>query len=196
MPEDVPIGDLFLSARFGEQLAWDELVERLAPLLWSVCRRFRLSDADADDVSQSVWLKLLERLAQINEPAALPGWLARTTERECLRVLDVGKRRRERETAIDGDVPSKPVGSSAEDLVEAAERNAAIRAGFAQLTPRCQELLRLLLHDPPLSYVEIGERLDTPVGGLGPTRARCVEKLRRSAPLVDFLQLDLDRGRQ
>jgi DNA-directed RNA polymerase specialized sigma24 family protein len=93
-------------------------------------------------------------------------------------------------------VPAGPASGTAEDLVETAERNAAIRAGFASLSPRCQELLRLLLHDPPLSYVEIGERLDTPVGGLGPTRARCLDKLRRSTPVADFLEIDFDRGRR
>jgi RNA polymerase sigma factor (sigma-70 family) len=195
MRDDSPIGDLFLRARFGEQLAWDQLVERLAPLLWSICRRYRLTDADADDVAQTVWLKLLERLTKINDPAALPGWLATTTERECLRVHDVGKRRQDRETPIEDDVPGAAGPSAAEELLESAERNAAIRAGFAMLSPRCQELLRLLLHDPPLSYVEIGARLDTPVGGLGPTRARCLERLRKSAPITVFLQPELDGGR-
>ena len=194
MRDDAPVADLFLRARFGEQLAWDELVERLAPLLWSICRRYRLSGADADDVSQTVWLKLLERLTQIHDPAALPGWLATTTERECLRVHDVGKRRQDRETPIEDDVPGESGPSTAEQLLESAERNAAVRAGFAMLSPRCQELLRLLLHDPPLSYVEIGERLDTPVGGLGPTRARCLEKLRKSTPVTAFLEPQLGGG--
>ncbi|MGY1603700.1 RNA polymerase sigma factor [Geodermatophilus sp. SYSU D00815] len=196
MGDDTPIGDLFLSARFGERLAWDALVERLAPLLWSICRRYRLPDADADDVAQSVWLKLLERLTTINDPAALPGWLATTTERECLRVRELGRRRLDREQAIEDDVPADPGPASAERLVEDAERNAAIRAGFALLSPRCQELLKLLLHDPPLSYVEIGRRLDTPVGGLGPTRARCLDKLRRSDPVTALLSPGPDGDRR
>jgi RNA polymerase sigma factor (sigma-70 family) len=195
MPDEAPIAELFLRARFGDQPAWEELVERLAPLLWSVCRRFRLAEADAADVAQGVWLRLLERLGQINEPAALPGWLARTTERECLRVLDVAKRRKNRETIIEDDVAGGPGPPSAEDVLETAERNAAVRAGFAELSRRCQELLRLLLHDPPLPYVEIARRLGTPVGGLGPTRARCLEKLRRSVHVTAFLSPQLDGGR-
>jgi len=192
MRDDAPVADLFLRARFGEQLAWDQLVERLAPLLWSICRRYRLSDADADDVAQTVWLKLLERLTQINDPAALPGWLATTTERECLRVHGQGKRRQDHESPIEDDVPAGPGPATAESVVETAERNAAIRAGFAMLSPRCQELLRLLLHDPPLSYVEIGELLDTPVGSLGPTRARCLQRLRRTEPVTAFVSAEVD----
>ena len=91
-------------------------------------------------------------------------------------------------------VPGDAGPSAAEELRESAGRNAATRAGFAMLSPRCQELLRLLRHDPPLSYVEIGARLDTPVGGLGPTRARCLERLRRSAPVTSFLQLEGGRS--
>jgi len=79
--------DLVLRARSGDQSAWNELVERFSPLLWSVCRRYRLSETDANDVGQSVWLRLVEHLPAIREPSALPGWLATTTARECLRVL-------------------------------------------------------------------------------------------------------------
>ncbi len=78
---------LVIRARNGDQQAWDDLVERYAPLIWSICRRYRLGRADTDDVGQSVWLRLVEQLASLREPAALPGWLATTTQRECGRVL-------------------------------------------------------------------------------------------------------------
>ena len=71
----------------GDKQAWDELVERYAPLIWSICRRYRLDRADADDVGQIVWLQLVDQLGSIRDPAALPGWLATTTQRECGRVL-------------------------------------------------------------------------------------------------------------
>jgi RNA polymerase sigma factor (sigma-70 family) len=74
-------------ARNGNQQAWDALVERYAPLIWSICRRYRLCGADANDVGESVWLYLVDQLDRIRDPAALPGWLATTTRRECGRVL-------------------------------------------------------------------------------------------------------------
>jgi DNA-directed RNA polymerase specialized sigma24 family protein len=84
--------DLVTRARHGDKQAWDALVERYAPLIWSICRSHRLGDSDAEDVGQSVWLHLTEQLDRIRDPAALPGWLATTTQRECLRVLGVARR--------------------------------------------------------------------------------------------------------
>ncbi|HEU0089110.1 MAG TPA: sigma-70 family RNA polymerase sigma factor [Pseudonocardiaceae bacterium] len=174
MRDDPATVDLLLRARSGDQSGWDGLVERFAPLVWSICQRYRL--ADADDVGQSVWLKLLEHIAAIREPAALPGWIATTTRRECQRLLRVSRA----EVAVDSELatPGEP---SAEDVLLVEERNAAVRAAFAQLPSHCRRLLALFAHDPPLSYAEIGDQLGVPVGGLGPTRARCLNKLRRCA---------------
>src|SRR5690242_19518090 len=77
------VADLLTRARNGDQQAWDALVERYAPLIWSICRRHRLDGADADDVGQSVWLLMVNHLGTLRDPAALPGWLATTTRREC-----------------------------------------------------------------------------------------------------------------
>ena len=94
-PRDDPtVTDLVTRARNGDKQAWDALVERYAPLIWSICRRHRLGGADAEDVGQNVWLQLVDQLDTIRDPAALPGWLATTTRRECGRVL-----RAARETA-------------------------------------------------------------------------------------------------
>ena len=79
---DHPVATLVMRARNGDELAWDALVERYAPLIWSLCRRYRLSGADAADVGQNVWLQLVNQLGKIRDPAALPGWLATTTRRE------------------------------------------------------------------------------------------------------------------
>ena len=79
--------DLVTRARNGDKQAWDALVERYSPLIWSICRRHRLADADAEDVGQSVWLHLVKQLGRLRDPAALPGWLATVTRRECLRLL-------------------------------------------------------------------------------------------------------------
>src|ERR1700734_155114 len=79
--------DLVTRARTGDKRSWDALVERYAPLIWSICRRYRLDRADAEDVGQSVWLRLVDQLDKIRDPAALPGWLVTTTRRECGHVL-------------------------------------------------------------------------------------------------------------
>ena len=81
------VTDLVTCAGSGDTQAWDSLVERYAPLIWSICRRYRLYGADAADAGQSVWLHLVGQLGNIRDPAALAGWLATTTQRECLRIL-------------------------------------------------------------------------------------------------------------
>jgi len=86
MRDDPVVIALVGRARDGDQTAWDQIVERFAPLAWSICRRHRLSDADANDVGQNVWLRLVEHLPSLREAAALPGWLTTTTRRACLRA--------------------------------------------------------------------------------------------------------------
>ena len=84
--DDAVVTALVTRARNGERQAWDALVERYAPLIWSICRRHRLEAADAEDAAQNTWLKLVDHLDNIRDPAALPGWLVTTTQREC-RIL-------------------------------------------------------------------------------------------------------------
>lgn len=195
MRDDRVIVDLLLRARAGDQTGWDELVQCLAPVVWSLCRRYRLNGADAEDVAQSVWLRLVEHIESIREPAALPGWLATTTGRECLRVLKANSRRHHEETGVDRDLPIPGHLPTVEEALLVAERNAAVRAAFTRLPPHCQTLLALLIHDPPLSYAEIGDRLGIPVGSLGPTRARCLRKLRRCEPLATLIDTELSAVR-
>jgi DNA-directed RNA polymerase specialized sigma24 family protein len=83
---------LVTRASNGDKQAWDELVERYAPLIWSICRRYRLCRADAADVGLSVWLRLVDQLGSLRDPAALPGWLVSTTQRECGRVLRAARK--------------------------------------------------------------------------------------------------------
>ena len=94
MSDDQPVTDLVTQARNGDSKAWDALVERYAPLIWSICRRHRLADADARDVGQNVWLRLVDQLGTLRDPAALPGWLVTTTRRECSRMLSAAARDR------------------------------------------------------------------------------------------------------
>jgi DNA-directed RNA polymerase specialized sigma24 family protein len=92
MRDDPSVAALVTRARNGDKQAWDEFVERYAPLVWSICRRYRLGRADADKVGQSVWLQLADQLAALPDPAALPGRLATTTQHECRRVLRPARR--------------------------------------------------------------------------------------------------------
>jgi RNA polymerase sigma factor (sigma-70 family) len=87
MRDDPVVTDLVTRAANGDKQAWDTLVERYAPLIWSICRSYRLDRAEAEDVGQSVWLHLAEQLHHIRDAAALAGWLVTTTRRECLRLL-------------------------------------------------------------------------------------------------------------
>jgi RNA polymerase sigma factor (sigma-70 family) len=182
MDSDPSVGRLVARAAEHDPQAWDELVERYIPLVWAICVRYQLSSHDTEDVSQSVWLLLVEQLGKLREPAALPGWLATTTRRECLRVLRAAGRYDLPGHDLDG-----PADVAIEEEVIIAERNAALRAAFAELPPRCRQLLLLLLSDPPLPYAEISSVLQVRIGSIGPQRARCLDRLRRSRQLASFI---------
>jgi RNA polymerase sigma factor (sigma-70 family) len=177
--DDSAVIDLVACARSGDMLAWDALVERYDPLIWSICRRYRLGHTDADDVRQSVWLRLVDQLDKIREPAALPGWIATTTRRECGRIVRAAQGPRAVVYALDADsIPDKQAEAADQELL-AAERHAALREAFTYLPPEGQQLIAMLTADPPLPYFEISARLGIPVGSIGPTRSRCLEKMRR-----------------
>jgi RNA polymerase sigma factor (sigma-70 family) len=180
--------DLVTRARQGELQAWDALVERYSPLIWSICRRNRLGDADAEDAVQSVWLHLVQHLDRIHDPAALPGWLVTVTRRECLRVLQVARGPLASAHVLDAEnLLDKQARTAEQELLE-AERHAALREAFLDLQPSDQRLLALLIEDPPVPYAQISARLGIRVGSIGPTRIRCLDKLRRHpavAALID-----------
>lgn len=167
---------LLESAADGDQAAWDALVDRYASLLWAVARAHRLGDAEAEDVVQTTWLKLVENLRRIQDPERLPGWLATTVRNECLRQI----RRSQRERPTDDEAwQARPSGAPAVDeALLAEERNAALWRALAKLSEQCQRLLRVLMADPAPSYAEVSAALDLPVGSIGPTRQRCLARLR------------------
>ena len=183
MRDDPTVVALVARAARGDPGAWDEIVERYAPLVWSICARFQLSSHDREDVSQSVWLLLVEQLGKLREPAALPGWLATTTHRECLRVVMAARKSERLGTGLD-DALQFVDHTIIDEEILMAERNAALRAACAELPTRCQQLLAMLTSDPPCSYAQISEKLQIPMGSIGPQRARCLERLRRSAALA------------
>jgi len=188
--DDPVVTGLVTRARNGERQAWDALVERYAPLIWSICRRYRLEAADAEDAAQTVWLKLVDQLDKIRDPAALPGWLATTTRRECSRILRATRRPCDAGYALAaGTIPDDHAQPAGQDLL-VAERYAALREAFGQLPPGCQQLLALLIHDPALSYAEISARLGIPAGSIGPSRRRCLNKLRRHPAVTALINAD------
>jgi RNA polymerase sigma factor (sigma-70 family) len=187
MRDDPRVIELVARAADGDQAAWNELVERYASLVWSICLKYRLDRSDIDDVGQSVWLLLVEKIASIREPAALPGWLATTTHRECLRVLRSAHRRDHAEMSSMDELPSDTVEATIEQEILAAEVYAAVRAAFAELPRGCRELLSMLIGEPPCAYTEISAALDVAVGSIGPKRARCLARLRRSPHLTAII---------
>jgi len=188
--DDPVVIDLVTRAGNGDKQAWDALVERYATLIWSICRRHRLSDADAEDVGQSVWLQLVDRLDRIRDPAALPGWLATVTRRECLRVLGAAGPPLAAGCVMDaGTIPDKQAGTAEQELL-AAERHAALREAFRDLPPSGRQLVLMLIQDPPVPYAEISARLGIPVGSIGPTRSRCLDKLRRHPAIAALINAD------
>ncbi len=187
MRDDRTVVALVARVSAGDQSAWDELVERYSPLVWSICVRYRLSRPDVDDVGQSVWLLLVEQVGKLREPAALPGWLATTTRRECMRVLNATRRNDGAGLPPEDQLPEDPDAAEIDKAILDAERNAALRAAFAELPNSCREILSMLITDPPHNYADISAKLGVAVGSIGPTRARCLDRLRRSPHLTALL---------
>ena len=178
-----PLATLVPAAREGDQVAWDAIVDRFLPLVGAIIRRHRLSEADGDDVSQTVWLRLVEHLGALREPDALPGWIRTTTRNECLRVIAARGRVRPVDPQDGGGLDAVAADVAGDDLL-AAERRQALREALAELPAARRDLLLLLLMaDPPLAYEVISERLGIPIGSIGPTRARALEQLRRTRAL-------------
>jgi len=179
------VADLVAGARNGDGQAWDALVERYAPLIWSICRRYGISGPAAEDVVQHVWLHLVESLNDLRDPAALPGWISTTTRRECCRI-----RRVQGPVADDTQVlENLPDGraKTVEHELLMAERHATLREAFARLPLPFQRLLALLVADPPVPYAEISARLGIPVGSIGPNRSRSLDRLRRDPAIVRLI---------
>ena len=163
----------------GDERAWNELVDHFAGLVWSVARSFRLSKASTDDVVQTVWLRLAEYSARIREPNRLASWLATATRHEALRVIRGHQRLVPHADFSDS---SEPTSRSIEDIITDDVTLTAVLEAFDRLAPADQQLLRLLCAVPPIDYQTIAATLGRSIGSIGPSRARCLEKLRRLLP--------------
>ncbi|MEU4744314.1 sigma-70 family RNA polymerase sigma factor [Actinosynnema sp. NPDC023658] len=183
-----PIAELVGAAAEGDQRAWDEIVERFMPLVLAVVHRHRLRPADAADVNQTVWLRLVEQVGRLREADALPGWIATTTRNECLRVLR-GHQRVQPFDPQSQDEPASPDDAVADldEEMEAAQRRQALREGFATLSEQCRVLLAKLMADPPPAYAAVARELAMPVGSIGPTRIRCLDKLRKTPAVLRLI---------
>lgn len=181
MGQPAPGGDLTVlveAAAAGDQDAWNAITARFTNLLWSVARSYRLSHEDAADVVQNTWLRLLEHLTTINHPEALPGWLTTTARREALGLI---RRRGHDRVTRDDDLSENVVDTRAEELDAALledERDVNLWACVRRLPEPCQRLLRVLMACDRPNYAEVSDALDMPVGSIGPTRMRCLTRLR------------------
>jgi RNA polymerase sigma factor (sigma-70 family) len=184
------VNELVAGARRGDRRAWNALVERFLPMIRAAARSYRLNERDAEDVGQTVCMRLVENLGRIREPQALPKWIMTATRHESLRVATSSRRM----------LPVDPLSSAIDDIGSAAqiiddhelllaEQSRALRAGLAELPAAQRDLLLLLCEDQALSYREIGRRLAMPVGSIGPTRARGLARLRSSSAIRDYLDV-------
>jgi RNA polymerase sigma factor (sigma-70 family) len=178
---DRSVAALVSAARAGDARAWDEIVNRFGGTLRAVTRGFRLSSADADDVIQTTWLRLLRSIDRIEDPGALRAWLVTTARRESLRSLQGRTREVLAEQPILEQVPDHALPD--ERLVE-EERRRAVRAAIEDLPGRARALLQLLLNRPDYSYEQVSAQLGMPIGSIGPTRGRLLAGLRRHPALL------------
>jgi RNA polymerase sigma factor (sigma-70 family) len=168
-------GRAFAAYRDGESRRMDELVDLLTPILWHTARAQGLDPATAQDVVQTAWLRLVEGSARISDPQAVMGWLLVTVRRESWRVAKQAGRTSDQ---VDEDLVDDAPGPAAEAVL--SERQRVLWGHFGALTPKCQSLLRVIAFADKPDYAAVSEALNMPVGSIGPTRGRCLAKLREA----------------
>jgi RNA polymerase sigma factor (sigma-70 family) len=189
--------ELLGAARKGDEEAWEQIIDRYQSLINGISRRHHLAPYDAHDVSQYVWMQLVNHIDNLRETRALPGWISATTTHRCYEILRTCKRLvnmdplttglfdliniTERTTASEG-------GFEVDDDLLRTEQRLAIRQGLSELTQTQQQLLLLLVADPPIPYSEVSRRMNLPIGSIGPTRARLLKKLRKSMAVQQLVE--------
>ena len=175
------VAALVRHAAQGDHQAWESLVDQFGRLIWSITVEFKLTESDAADVVQTTWLRLLEHIDRINYPDRVGSWLAATARNECLRSLAARKKlvlgHDEAELDYAAVVEAVAVPEVDERLL-ADERDQVVREALSALPGRWQRLLEMLMADPPVPYTEISDQLGLPIGSIGPTRGRCLDRLR------------------
>jgi RNA polymerase sigma factor (sigma-70 family) len=170
------MADLLSAARAGSEDALGQIVNELSPLLWQVARSAGLSQGDAEDVLQTVWMRLITHLDSIHDAGALTSWLVTTTKREAWRVRAAGRKQLPADQDVFADLPDKGPGSEEQVIFEDQRRE--LWAAIGMLSRRCQELLRIMAFAPRPDYATVAAALGMRVGSIGPTRGRCLAKLR------------------
>ena len=168
--------DAFRRWRAGDDAALDELVRVMSPVLWHVVRATGLDREAAEDVVQNTWLTLVGSAHGVRDPQAITRWLCTTARREAWRVSKAATRTRPVEDeVIDARMPAS---LSPESEVVTNDENALLWQALTRLPERCQKLLRIVAWEPRPDYSSVAEGLEMPVGSIGPTRRRCLDKLR------------------
>jgi RNA polymerase sigma factor (sigma-70 family) len=172
--------DLLAACLRGEQAAWDALVDRYSGLIYSIPFKYGFDDSDAADIFQSVCVTLVEKLASIRAPRGLAAWIITTTSRQCL-AFARSRGREQARTLPDGSPEIEPTDPDLlpEDELVALERQHVVRTAVNQLPENCRQLVEALFSDAHTSYEQAARQLAIPANSLGPTRTRCLEKLRR-----------------
>ena len=174
---DLDTTRLMRRAANGDPAAWEGLVDRYGRLIWSITRDFKLVESDAADVFQTTWMRLIEHIDRIEHADRVGSWLASTARNECLRSLSIRRRLvlAGEDDSFDGPAAQEP---EIDEGLLSAERVAIVREAMTHLPRRWQRLMEMLMSDPPASYAEISGELGLPVGSIGPTRGRCLARLR------------------
>jgi RNA polymerase sigma factor (sigma-70 family) len=180
--------ELLRKARAGDDRAWERLHHRFTPMLRGIARSYRLSPTDVDDVVQTTWLRLVDNIGGLRDPAAVPGWLATTARRESLRLLQVPLREYLTDDPDLGGGPTESADPERELL--AAELRTVLKRAVATLPHRHRQLMTLLVAQPTLDYQELSTTLTMPIGSIGPIRARSMARLRRHRELHSLCASD------
>ena len=171
------VARLVRQAGTGDKQAWERLVDQYNRLIWSITREFKLVESDAADVVQTTWMRLIEHINRLQHPERVGSWLAATARNECLRCLAARKRivLAHEDVTLESASEHEPEVDAA---LLAAERASIVREAMTHLPGRWQRLMEMLMADPPVSYAAISDELGLPIGSIGPTRARCLARLR------------------
>jgi RNA polymerase sigma factor (sigma-70 family) len=177
---NLDVANLVRRAAGGDMQAWERLIDQYARLIWSITGEFKLVESDAADVAQTTWLRLLEHIDRLQHPDRVGAWLAATARHECLRCVSARKRIVLGHDEIDlmDKVDKVAHHPEVDERLLADERAQTVRDAMSRLPRRWQRLLEMLMADPPTSYTEISDQLGLPIGSIGPTRGRCLARLR------------------
>jgi RNA polymerase sigma factor (sigma-70 family) len=181
-PEAADTPTLVADALQGDSAAWTELVHRYGRIPHAAARRFGLNREEHDDAVQRTWQRAVEHLSELRDAAALPGWLATAARHECLALLRARVREAPSGDMFDCETTSGP--ADVADVLISAEEARALRRAVEDLPSSQRALMRVFLESPVPSYAEISHRLSMPIGSIGPSRGRAMQRLAQAlAPL-------------